>query len=160
MPRTRSAGRTWISTFFGTAEEIWRQTSGRLTHLVAGIGTSGTLVGASRRLKQLDPQIEVVAVQPDSAGHALEGLKHLPTAILPPIYDPATHDRTLEVTTEEAVAMAKDQARRGLLLGWSAGAALVVAQRVARDRPGARVVAILPDADERYFGDPLWEDRS
>ena len=149
----------WRAHFFGTAEEIWRQTSGRLTHLVAGIGTSGTLVGTSRRLKQLDPRIEVVAVQPDSAGHAIEGLKYLPTAILPPIYDPATHDRILEVTTEEAVTMAKDQARRGLLLGWSAGAALVVAARVARDRPGARVVAILPDAAERYLGDPLWEDR-
>lgn len=149
----------WRAHFFGTAEEIWRQTSGRLTHLVAGIGTSGTLVGISRRLKQLDPRIEVVAVQPDSAGHAIEGLKYLPTAILPPIYDPATHDRILEVTTEEAVAMAKDQARRGLLLGWSAGAALVVAARLARDHPGARVVAILPDAAERYLGDPLWEDR-
>jgi cysteine synthase B len=149
----------WRAHFLGTAEEIWRQTSGRLTHLVAGIGTSGTLVGTSRRLKQLDPRIEVVAVQPDSAGHAIEGLKDLPTAILPPIYDPATHDRTLEVTTEEAVAMAKAQARRGLLLGWSAGAALVVAARVARERPGARVVAILPDAAERYLGDPLWEDQ-
>jgi cysteine synthase B len=148
----------WRAHFLGTAEEIWAQTEGRVTHLVAGVGTSGTLVGTARRLRELNPALVAIAVQPDSPYHALEGLKHLPSAMVPPIYDAGTHQHTIEVASEEAVAMVKREARRGLLLGWSAGAALVAAERVAQRLERGVVVAILPDGAERYLDDPLWED--
>jgi cysteine synthase B len=148
----------WQAHYHGTAEEIWRDTAGAVTHVVAGIGTSGTLVGIARRLRERTPAVEMIAVQPDGPMHALEGLKHLPSAIAPPIYDPAAHDRTLEVASEEAVAMVKAQARRGLLLGWSAGAAVVAAARVARALTHGVVVCVLPDGAERYLSEPLWED--
>jgi len=142
----------------GTAEEIWRDTDGRVTDLVAGIGTSGTLVGTGRRLRERNPDVRVIAVQPDSPYHGLEGLKHLPTAIKPAIYDHRVAHETMEVSTEQAVAMAKRQCARGLAIGWSAGAALVAAERVARRLEAGVVVAILPDGAERYLGDPLWEE--
>jgi cysteine synthase B len=148
----------WRAHYEGTAEEIWAQTQGRITHLVAGIGTSGTLVGTSRRLREREPSIVTIAVQPDSPYHALEGLKHLPSAIVPPIYDPSAHQRIAEVASEEAVTMVKRQARRGLLLGWSAGAALVAAERAARTLAGGVIVVILPDGAERYLGEPLWAE--
>ena len=144
--------------YVGTAEEIWRDTDGAVTHLVAGIGTSGTLVGTGRRLRERKPGLRVVAVQPDSPYHGLEGLKHLPTAIKPAIYDPLVAHETIEVSTEAAVAMAKRQASRGLPIGWSAGAALVAAERVARRLEAGVVVAILPDGAERYLGDRLSEE--
>jgi len=148
----------WRAHYTGTAEEIWADTEGRVTHLIAGIGTSGTLVGTGRRLRELSPGIKIVAVQPDSPVHALEGLKHLPTALTPPIYDPRVAHRTLEVESEQAVAMVKRQARRGLLLGWSSGAALVAAERVAQGLQSGVIVAILPDGAERYLSEPLWKD--
>ncbi|MGH7730762.1 MAG: PLP-dependent cysteine synthase family protein [Candidatus Eiseniibacteriota bacterium] len=146
----------WRAHYHGTAKEIWIETTGRVTHLVAGIGTSGTLVGTARRLRELAPGFTAVAVQPDSPLHALEGLKHLPSAIVPPIYDPSVHARTIEVASEEAIAMVKRQARRGLLLGWSAGAALAAVERLARGLSHAVVVAILPDGAERYLSEPSW----
>ena len=148
----------WQAHYQGTAEEIWRDTAGQVTHVVAGIGTSGTLVGLSRRLRELEPGIEIIAVQPDSPLHALEGLKHLPTALTPAIYDPHAHDRVIEVASDDAIAMVKRQARRGLLLGWSAGAALVAAGQVAQALQRGLVVAVLPDGAERYLSEPLWED--
>jgi cysteine synthase B len=148
----------WQAHYRTTAAEIWAQTEGRVTHLVAGIGTSGTLVGTARRLHELKPELEVVAVEPDSPYHALEGLKHLASCMVPAIYDPGAHQRTLEVPSEDAIDMAKRQARRGLLIGWSAGAALAAAERVARELERGTVVAILPDGAERYLDDPLWED--
>ena len=148
----------WKAHYRGTAEEIWAQTEGRVTHLVAGIGTSGTLVGTARRLKELNPALVAIAVQPDSPLHVLEGLKHLASAGAPAIYDPAAHQRTIEVSSEEAVAMAKRQARQGLAIGWSAGAAVVAAERIARELARGVVVCILPDGAERYLGDPLWEE--
>jgi cysteine synthase B len=148
----------WQAHYYGTAVEIWAQTEGRVTHLVAGIGTSGTLVGTARRLRELNPRLEAIAVQPDSPLHVLEGLKHLLSCMVPAIYDRSTHQRTIEVSSEQAIAMVKRQARRGLLLGWSAGAALVAAERVARETPQGVVVAILPDAAERYLSDPSWEE--
>jgi len=148
----------WRAHYTGTAEEIWSDTGGRVTHLVAGIGTSGTLVGTGRRLRELSPEIRIIAVQPDSPYHALEGLKHLPTAIVPRIYDAKVAHQTLEVDSDLAIAMVKRQARRGLLLGWSSGAALVAAERVARALPGGVMVVILPDGAERYLSEPLWED--
>jgi len=148
----------WRAHYLGTAREIWAQTEGRVTHLVAGIGTSGTLVGTARRLRELNPSLIAIAVQPDSPLHVLEGLKHLPSAMTPPIYDPSAHHRTFEVASDEAIAMVRRQARRGLLLGWSAGAALVAAERLARGLTRAVVVAILPDGAERYLGEPSWRE--
>ena len=148
----------WKAHYRGTAEEIWSQTDGRVTHLVAGVGTSGTLVGTARRLKELNPALVAVAVQPDSPLHVMEGLKHLPTAVVPAIYDPSVHQRTVEVSSEEAVAEAKRQARLGLAIGWSAGAAVVAAQRVASDLTRGVVVCVLPDGAERYLGDSSWEE--
>ena len=150
----------WRAHYRGTAEEIWRQTKGAVTHLVAGIGTSGTLVGTARRLRELNPSIEVVAVQPDSPLHVLEGLKHLPSCLVPSIYDAAVHQRTIEVASEAAVEMVKARARFGLLLGWSAGAALVAAREVARDLSRGVVVTILPDGAERYLDEPMWREET
>jgi cysteine synthase B len=148
----------WGAHYHGTAGEIWAQTEGRITHFVAGIGTSGTLVGTSRRLRELNPAIEIVAFQPDGPYHALEGLKHLASAMIPAIYDAGVHDRMLEVSSDEAIDEARRQARRGLPLGWSAGAAVVAAARVARGLERGLVVTVLPDSAERYLGDALWED--
>ena len=163
----RSIGATHAE---GTAREIWAQTEGRITHFVAGIGTSGTLVGTARGLRELaaarprpatsaPPRFaQVIAVQPDSPYHALEGLKHLGTAIVPPIYDPSAHDRVIEVASDAAIDMVKRQARRGLLLGWSAGAAVVAAANVARETEHGCVVCVLPDGAERYLSEPLWQE--
>ncbi|HTK30662.1 MAG TPA: cysteine synthase family protein [Candidatus Saccharimonadaceae bacterium] len=146
----------WRAHYRTTAEEIWSDTEGQVTHVVMGIGTSGTLVGTGRRLRELNPAIRVIGVQPDSPYHALEGLKHLPTAIVPPIYDAGVHHELMEVASEEAIDVVKRQAARGLLLGWSAGAALVAAARVARGLERGVIVAILPDGAERYLSEPLW----
>jgi cysteine synthase B len=146
--------------YLTTAEELWRQTGRRITHLVAGLGTTGTLVGTGSRLKELDPGIQVVAVQPDGPFHGLEGLKHLDTAIVPGIYDPELPDRTEFVSTEDAEDAVRHLAREaGLLVGWSTGAALVAAQRmltaVDRRRPPstALVVVIAPDSGARYLSE-------
>jgi cysteine synthase B len=156
-PDQYSNPENWRAHYHGTAEEIWAQTEGRITHLVAGIGTSGTLVGCARRLRERKSELRAIAVQPDSPLHALEGLKHLPSALVPPIYDPSAHQDTIAVSSEEAFRMAKHQARRGLLLGWSAGAALVAAERVARGLERGVIVAILPDSAERYLSEPEWQ---
>ena len=143
-----------------TAEELWRQTGGRITHLVAGLGTTGTLMGTGRRLTELNARIEVVAVQPDGPFHGLEGLKHLDTAIVPGIYDPALVDWTEFVATEDAEDAVRRLAREtGVFAGWSTGAALVAAERIltARDRPRppatALVVVIAPDSGARYLSE-------
>jgi cysteine synthase B len=157
-PDQYSNAENWRAHVRTTAEEIWADTEGKVTHFVAGIGTSGTLVGTARRLRELNPAIQAIAVQPDSPLHALEGLKHLASAMVPAIYDPTAHQRTIAVASEEAIDMVKRQAKRGLLLGWSAGAALVAAERVARHLARGVIVAILPDGAERYLSEPLWDD--
>jgi len=134
-----------------TAQELWRQTDGRITHLVAGLGTTGTLMGTGRRLRELNPRIELVAVQPHGPFHGLEGLKHMATAIVPGIYDPALPSRTEFVTTEDAEDAVRRLARdAGLFVGWSAGAALVAAERVRAD---GVVVVIAPDSGLRYLSE-------
>ena len=148
------------SHYVTTAEEIWRQTAGRVTHFVAGLGTTGTMMGAGRRLKELKADIELVAVQPDGPFHGLEGLKHLATAIVPGLYDPGLADRTEFVATEDAEDAVRHLAREaGLLVGWSTGAALVAAQRLLSDRPAVRasdavVVVVAPDSGARYLSEP------
>ncbi|PYP30765.1 MAG: cysteine synthase [Gemmatimonadetes bacterium] len=147
--------------YLTTAEELWRQTNGRITHFVAGLGTTGTMMGTGRRLKELNAAIELVGVQPDEPFHGLEGLKHLDTAIVPGIYDPQIPDRMEFVATEQAEDMVRRLARaRGLLVGWSTGAALVAAERLltALYRPlppstAPVVVVIAPDSGLRYLSE-------
>lgn len=147
----------WQAHYDGTGPEIAAQTHGRITHFVAGLGTTGTLVGAGRRLREVNPRIEIVAAEPDSPLHGIEGLKHLPTSITPGIYDPAVAHRTLRVSTEEAYAAARRLAlEEGIFVGISAGAALDAALTVARDLSDGVVVAIFPDSGDRYLSTPLW----
>jgi len=145
--------------YLTTGEEIWRQTAGRITHLVAGLGTTGTLMGTGRRLKEMNRAIELVAVQPDGPFHGLEGLKYLATAIVPGIYDPTLPNRTEFVATEDAEDAVRGLAKQaGLFVGWSSGAALVAAERVLSGRPPVRasdavVVVIAPDSGQRYLSE-------
>jgi cysteine synthase B len=135
-----------------TGPEIWEQTSGRATHFVAGLGTTGTIVGTARYLREQSPQVRVVAVEPDHEMHGLEGLKHLPSAIVPEIYDRGAHDDTVTASTESAYAMCAQVLRdHGLLVGHSAGAALWAARELARGLSAGVIVALLPDGGERYL---------
>jgi len=145
-----------------TAPEIWQQTGGRITHFVAGLGTSGTFVGTTRRLKELNPRIRCISFQPDSGFHGLEGLKHMPTAIVPPIYDPSIGDENMEVQTEHGQQTAKRLAREeGILVGVSAGAALwtclEVAKRIPRNEQ-ALIVTVFPDSGEKYLSERFWSE--
>jgi S-sulfo-L-cysteine synthase (O-acetyl-L-serine-dependent) len=146
-----------------TAPEIWEQTKGRATHFVAGLGTSGTFVGTTRRLKELNPGIRCISVQPDSGFHGLEGLKHMPTAIIPRIYDANLADENLEVRTEDAQQMTKRLAREeGLLVGVSSGAAMRGCLDIARRLPpGQRavIVTVFPDSGEKYLSDRFWSEQ-
>jgi cysteine synthase B len=151
----------WRAHFRTTGAEIWQQTGGRVTHFVAGLGTSGTFVGTTRRLKEYNPAIQAISVQPDSPFNGLEGLKHMETAIVPGIYDALLADVDARVETEEAYRMVRRMAREeGMLLGVSGGAALAVAERVARDvrEQEIVVVAILPDSGNRYLSDRFWDE--
>lgn len=148
----------WQAHYLTTAPEIVRQTGGNLTHFVAGMGTSGTLTGVARYLRQHLLDVQIIAVQPDSPLHGLEGLKHLPTAIQPGIYDPSLPDRVIEISTEEAYHMVRRLAREeGLFVGISAGAAALAALRIAAELEQGVVVTIFPDAGYKYLSDPaLW----
>jgi cysteine synthase B len=153
----------WQAHYRGTANEIWEQTAGQITHFVAGLGTSGTFVGTTRRLKEWNPQIQCISMQPDSPFNGLEGLKHMATAIVPSIYDPALADRNVEVETEAAYAMAKRLARtEGLLVGVSAAAAVAACLRIAEEEAArekeAVIVTILCDSADKYLGERFWEE--
>ena len=143
----------WLAHYETTANEIWEQTEGRVTHFVTGLGTSGTFVGVSRRLHELNPNVITIAVQPESPLHGLEGLKHMATAITPGIFDESLVAETLEVATEDALLMTSKLAREeGLLVGPSSGANVFAAWRVAASlREPAMVVTVLCDGGERYF---------
>jgi cysteine synthase B len=147
----------WRAHYESTAPEIWEQTAGRITHFIAGLGTSGTFVGTSRRLKELNPAIRVISMQPDSPFHGLEGLKHMATALVPGIYDPQLADESVEVATEAGQQMAGRLVREeGLLVGASSGANVFAALRLAQSLPeGSVVVTILCDGGERYL-ESLW----
>jgi S-sulfo-L-cysteine synthase (O-acetyl-L-serine-dependent) len=151
----------WLAHYHGTAPEIWSQTAGRITHFVAGLGTSGTFVGTTRRLKEFNPAIRAISVQPDAAFHGLEGLKHMPSALVPQIYDASLADANLEITTEAAYAVVKRIARSaGVLIGISAGAALAAAEKIAMqagDQP-AVIVTVLPDSGDRYLSENFWTE--
>lgn len=142
-----------------TGPEIWRDTAGEVTHLLAGLGTTGTLMGTGRYLKERDPAIELIAIEPDDGFHGIEGLKHLPTAIVPGIYDASLPDRTLRIRTEEAYDMTRRLARDfGLLVGPSSGAAAVAAHRVASQLAAACLIVIFPDGADRYLSLKLWQE--
>jgi cysteine synthase B len=143
----------------GTADEIWRQTEGRVTHFTAMLGTSGTFVGTSRRLKELNPEIRCVSLQPDSPFHGIEGTKHMETSIIPAIYDPTIADAEFGIDTEAAYAMTRLVAREeGLLVGVSAAGALTGALQIARQAAtGAVIVTILPDSGDKYLSEHFWE---
>ncbi len=149
----------WQAHFLTTGVEIWEQTRGRVTHLVAGLGTSGTLMGAGRRLRTYNPAVRLLAVQPDSPFHGLEGLKHMATAIVPGIYDQTLPDEIVAVRTEEAHAMCRRLAREeGILVGVSAGAAMVAALRVAEMLQEGLIVAIFPDGAAKYLSESFWAE--
>jgi cysteine synthase B len=148
----------WRSHYDGTGREIWEQTGGRVTHFVAGLGTCGTFVGVTRRLKELNPLVRAISMEPDSPIHGLEGLKHLPTSRMPGIFDPTLADKTVEVATEEAQAMTRRLAREeGLFVGVSSGANVIAALTLARELPpNSVVVTILCDGGERYMSEDFW----
>lgn len=149
----------WKAHYDTTGVEIWEQTAGEVTHFVAALGTSGTLTGVGRRLKNHDPRIQLVAVQPDSPFHGLDGVKHMATAMVPGIFDPTLADRNEVANTEEAYAMARRLALEdGLMVGPSGAAALLVALKVARHLDGGTVVTIFPDGASRYLGERFWEE--
>jgi S-sulfo-L-cysteine synthase (O-acetyl-L-serine-dependent) len=153
----------WQAHYRGTANEIWQQTDGKITHFIAGLGTSGTFMGSTRRLKELNPKIQCISMQPDSPFNGLEGLKHMATAIVPRIYDPSLADRNIEMETEAAYRMAKRLARtEGLLVGVSAAAAVATALRIAEEEAAAGreavIVTILPDSADKYLSERFWEE--
>jgi cysteine synthase B len=149
----------WRAHYNSTAPEIFAQTQGRVTHFVAGLGTSGTFTGTARRLKELNPKIRCISFQPDSPFHGLEGMKHMATAIVPGIYDPGVADEDLAISTEESYAMTLRLARdEGLLVGVSSGAAMVAALKVAKRAQRGVVVTIFPDSGDKYLSERFWDE--
>src|SRR5712691_8849289 len=148
----------WRSHYDTTAPEIIEQTGGRLTHFVAGLGTSGTFIGAGRRFREFNASIRLISAQPDSPLHGLEGLKHMETAIVPAIYDPSLADEDLGVSTEEAFELTRRLARDGLFVGISSGANLGGALNVARRSPDSVIVVIFPDGGEKYLSERFWDE--
>jgi cysteine synthase B len=147
------------SHFESTAPEIWEQTNGEITHFVAGLGTSGSFVGTASRLKEYNPEIKVISFEPESPFHGLEGMKHMESAIVPPIYDPTVADENRRASTEEAHEMVKRVAREeGVLIGISSGAAVVMALQVAREIERGVVVTVLCDSADKYLSERFWEE--
>jgi len=146
----------WLAHYDTTGPELIEQTGGRVTHFVAGLGTSGTFVGAGRRLREFNPSIRLISVQPDSPLHGLEGLKHMGTAIVPGIYDPALADEDVGVDTEEAFELTRQLALGGLFVGISSGANLAGALRVARRESNAVIVVVFCDGGEKYLSERFW----
>jgi cysteine synthase B len=153
----------WLAHFHTTGPEIWEQTAGKVTHFVAGVGTSGTLMGTARRLKGYNAALKAIGVHPDSPFHGIEGLKYMGDSIIPPIYNPHLANASVEVGTEEACEMVKRVAREeGLLVGISSGAAIAASVRIAREEAAAGrtavIVAMLPDSAEKYLSERFWEE--
>lgn len=153
----------WRAHYYGTANEIWQQTEGRVTHFIAGLGTSGTFMGTTRRLHELNPAIQCVSMQPDSPFNGFEGLKHMATAIVPPIYDPKLADRNIDMPTERAYITAKRLGKmQGLLVGVSAAGAVTAALDIAEEEAAAGrkavIVAILCDSADKYLSERFWSE--
>jgi cysteine synthase B len=149
----------WQAHYRTTGPEIWAQTGGEISHFVTGLGTSGTFMGAGRFLREKDAGVRLISIEPDSPFHGLEGMKHMASAIVPPIYDPALADEAREVPTETAYAMVKRLAREaGLLVGISSGANVAAALEVALDLQIGAVVTVLCDNADKYLSDRFWEE--
>jgi cysteine synthase B len=157
----------WRAHYDTTAPELIEQTRGRITHFVAGLGTAGTFMGTGRRLREFDPLVKLISVQPDSPLHGLEGLKHMQTAIVPGIYDPSLADADLSVSTEDAFALTRRLAREGIFVGISSGANLAGALQVARQASAERkaaeapavIVVIFCDGGEKYLSERFWDEK-
>jgi cysteine synthase B len=149
----------WLAHYVSTGPEIWHQTNGQVTHFIAGLGTSGTMTGVGKYLREMNPSVQLIAIQPDDAFHGLEGLKHMGTAIKPGIYDVDFADHTVGVSTEDAHAMVLRLAREeGLFVGISSGAAAVASLQVASKLESGQVVTVFPDAGYKYLSDKsIWE---
>ena len=149
----------WRAHYETTAMEIWRQTDGQITHFVAGMGTSGTFVGVTKRLKELNPSIQCISMQPNSPLHGLEGMKHMASALVPGIYDPNLADEQIEVATEDAHRMVLRLAREeGILVGVSSGGNLVAAMQVAEKLKEGVVVTIFCDSAAKYLSEDFWHE--
>jgi cysteine synthase B len=152
----------WQAHYHGTANEIWQQTEGRITHFVSMLGTSGTFMGTARRLKELNPNVRCISLQPDSPFHGIEGAKHMATAIVPRIYDPTLADEDIGISTEDSYKMAIRLAREeGLLVGISAAAAVVGCLKVAGERKNGQpavIVTILCDSGDKYLSERFWTE--
>jgi len=150
----------WKAHYATTAPEIWQQTERRITHFVAGLGTTGTFIGTTRRLKEFNPNLRAISMQPNSPLHGLEGMKHLETAIVPGIYDANLADENVEVATEDAQAMTRRLAREeGLFVGVSSGANVFAALRLARQlKEDAVIVTILCDGGGKYLNENFWDE--
>ncbi len=151
---------TWRAHYETTGPEIFAQTEGKVTHFVAGLGTSGTFVGAGKRLRELKPSVRLVSMEPDGPMHGLEGLKHMETSIIPAIYDDGVADSRIQIATEEAQETARVLGRSGLLLGPSGGANLAAALRLGLDLKSqgreAVIATVFADSGERYLGERFW----
>jgi cysteine synthase B len=153
----------WRAHYRTTANEIWQQTEGQITHFVAGLGTSGTFMGTTRRLKELNPAIQCISMQPDSPFNGFEGLKHMATAIVPPIYDATLADANIAMETESAYAIARELGRRdGLLVGVSAAGAVAASLQIAEQEAAAGreavIVTILCDSADKYLSERFWRE--
>jgi len=149
----------WRAHYRTTGPEIWRQTAGAITHFVTGLGTSGTFMGVGRFLRERAPAVRLISVEPDGPLHGLEGMKHMASAIVPPIYDPGLADEARELPTEAAYAMVKRLAREmGLLVGVSAGANVAAALAVAGELDAGTVVTVLCDNADKYLSEHFWEE--
>src|SRR5882672_518296 len=149
----------WRAHYETTANEIWRQTDGQITHFVAGMGTSGTFMGVTKRLKELNPSIQCISMQPNSPLHGLEGMKHMDSALVPGIYDPNLADEQIEVATEDAHRMVLRLAREeGILVGVSSGGNLVAAMQVAEKLKEGVVVTIFCDSAAKYLSEDFWHE--
>ena len=159
MPDQYNNPDNWKAHYETTAEEIWKQTEGKLTHFVAAIGTSGTLMGTGKRLKELNSKIQIVAVEPAGDVHGLEGMKHMTSSIVPGIYDPKIHDRKISVHTEDAYEMTCRLARQeGMLCGYSSGAALQACYDLAHEIKQGFIVTVFPDGGDRYLRTQFWDE--
>lgn len=147
----------WLAHYDGTGLEIWQQTNGEITHFVSGLGTSGTFMGTSYRLKKENSAIKVISVQPDNPFHGIEGLKHMESSLVPGIYDSTLADENVIVSTHEAQELTKELAKKeGILVGISSGASLAVCLKIAQNIDSGTIVTVFPDRGDRYLSENFW----